>query len=318
MTQVRDVAVSSGATKNDLIPAGAVDRGAVPTSHAEAGARVTSGDLTTILGFVSPSVGYSCTSGATFRFQKRLDGGTFATSTAHFTAASTLGFVALERIQATQDDEQGASCDLRYYALWDGTNLPIVVNNSVDFSSAPTPAFVSRFFLGPIYVDDTLIVGVQSVEIDTGLRYMPKRADGEAFARVGSIVARMPEIRITFDNVSLAQSLVTTMFGNSLGGTIDCYFRKGLSGGQRSGRRHGQPRPDQRHGRRVGPRRHFGQRHGRRPHDRHGPTDRRPVGQRQQHDSARLSLAMIALEMLAWLLLLIVVIVIVILSFLDD
>lgn len=227
-TQLRSKSVVSGSRKALVTPGGAVDRGAVILSHADPMVRLETGDLATALAGVSATTGYNATSGATFRAQARAAGGVFAGSGSHVTIASGKGFAALESLSVRQDDEQGASLGIAYYPLSsDGQTAPLTVATGQSLSQSP--AFVSRFFLGPVYHNSTKLDGVLSAEVEFGVVYSPVRHDGDVYAREGAIIARNPVFRLALAELDDAANL----FNAALSGTLAIYLLKGAPGGAR-------------------------------------------------------------------------------------
>jgi hypothetical protein len=72
------------------------------------------------------------------------------------------------------------------YALYDGTNLPIVHNTSVDLSGAPAPAFVSEFFMGPVYVNGSELEMILSHQVQFGTMFSPFRVSGAGLPKLAS------------------------------------------------------------------------------------------------------------------------------------
>lgn len=227
LVQIGSVSVRAGTSKEVIIPGGALDAGAIPLNMADPTVTVTSMDFTTILTSVSLTAGYDCSAGATFRYQKRADSGTFSGGGSNVTLTSTKGFAILRSISASQDTP--ATLDLEYKPLWDQSTLPLVVNNSVDISGASQPAFTSVFYLGPMYVNSTQIPGVISTRIDPGVQFEVLRADGEPYAQVGSIVARRPTIQTTIRKAEYMNT-IGNIFNVSPGTTVKWYFAKGAHG----------------------------------------------------------------------------------------
>lgn len=233
LKQITGHEISMQRSLTEVLAAGLVERSSVIESHSDPMVRITSADLTTIIGAISPSIGLSCTGGATFRGQTRLQGGVFDTAATHVTYTSQLGWIGINSISASQDDLKGAVCELSYYPLWDGTNNPLVYTGTVAAFAGIDPAFNSQFYLGPVYLGSTQLEGVRSVSINFGMEFRPKRADGDPYARIGAIYIRRPEISINFEK--LANNATVGLFSsNYTGNDIKCYFWKGSSGGVRT------------------------------------------------------------------------------------
>lgn len=233
LKQMEAYGAKPGSRKSIVTPAGALDRGAVMENFADSSKGFSTRDLTTLLGSVSPTVGLYCTGGSTFRFQKRTTGASFASSTNHITITSTLGFLKLDAIRASQDDDKGAVAQCSYLPLFDGTNDPLVQTNSVDFDAVNAPAYVSAFFLGPVYLGSSPIPGVVESMVDFGTEFRTVRSAGEVYASQGSIVARNPVAAFRILDISQVKATITRLFGNAYGSAIKIYYRKGAPGASR-------------------------------------------------------------------------------------
>lgn len=227
LQQMMGFGIEVGAQKKEFVPAGAVDPAAHLISHADPEASFQTADLATLLGTASLTAGLNCTSGATFRLQERTAQGTFETGSTHETITSTAGFLYLDSLDASIDDENGAMASCRYCPLWDASTRPFVHNTGVDFSGAPSPAFTSQFFLGPLYLNGSELEGVQRVSIKTGLVYSKKRTAGDPYARLGAIVLRKAIVQFTGLKIDIGGGV--SMFGRALGGTFAVYLRKGVN-----------------------------------------------------------------------------------------
>lgn len=228
--QVRGRTVTPSPTRSEVVPGGAVDRAASILSHAEPVIRIDSPDLATLLAAVSPTVGYFASSGATFRAQKRAAGGLFAGSSSHFTLSSSKGMLLPDRLSCSQDDAQGSQLSLMYYPLSsDGLTAPLSVSTSASLSDSP--AFVSQYFLGPVYAGSSQLAGLTSIDVAFGLTFSAKRHDGDVFAKEGSIVSRLPVITLRFDSIEHASAV--GMFHGGFTDDVVIFLRKGSSNGVR-------------------------------------------------------------------------------------
>ncbi len=79
---------------------------------------------------------------------------------------------------------------------------------------------------------------MQRVSLKPGLQFVPKRGDGNAFCMDGSIIARQPEIRIKFLDLSQLYNNFPQLFGQTATGglQINIYLQAGASGGIRGAR----------------------------------------------------------------------------------
>lgn len=231
LTQMDSFDCQTGVQKAEIIPGGAVDRAHIGIASAQPKATFSTRDLATLFTDVSISAGLALTGTATFRLQEREDGSTFGTGTTHETFVGQTGFLYPTQIQASQDGADGASATCEVVPLWDGSNAPWIHNTSVDFGAVSAPAFVSRFFLGPVYHNSGQLAGVKSVTVNTGINYDAQRFDGEPYARRGAIVARQPTITFTLAKVDAVQAL--NMFGAPVSSSFAVYFQKGVASGTR-------------------------------------------------------------------------------------
>lgn len=229
--QIESMAIETNVTRTEVIPGGLVDRAAVLTASATPRARIGTRDLTGTLNTVSISAGLAMTNTSTLRMQERSSGSTFETGATQETWTATGGFLYVDSISASQDDAQGALCNLIFVPLWDGTNDPWVHNTGINFSGVTAPAFNSQFFLGPVYHNSTEIDGITNVTVNAGVNYDPKAFNGDPFARIGAIVTRQPTITFTTAKVDAVSAL--DMFGRAVTSSLVVYFRKAVDSGTR-------------------------------------------------------------------------------------
>lgn len=233
LAQMQNFRVSPNANVTEEFAAGSVDRKAVIEVASDPTISFGTVDLATYWGTVSPTVGLALTgAGATFRLQERstLDG-VFETSTTHETFTVARGIVIPMRLSASQDDSAGCMMESTLYCLYDGTNLPIVHNTGVDFASAPTPTFTSKFFMGPCYINGSEIPGLTQWSVDFGITYSVRRTSGAVYGALGSIVRRAPSI--TLSSLKMDQFTAVSHFLRAAAGTIALYGWKGTASGNR-------------------------------------------------------------------------------------
>jgi hypothetical protein len=232
LRQLDDVGIQPDSQKSLVIPGGGLDAGAVLENFADPRVRLSTRDLTTVLGTLSATVGLALSGAATLRFQKRVTASTFATGGSHITVTATGGWLGLDSIRADQDDEKGAVAALTLVPFYDLTNKPLVVTDSVDFDAVGAPAFTSAFFLGPAYLGASPIPGVIGSEVQFGIEFRAVRSAGQPYADQGHIVARRPKLMFRTLDISSAAT-ITSLFGNAFGSSIHLYYWKGVSGGAR-------------------------------------------------------------------------------------
>lgn len=214
-----------------ITPAGAVDRAHIGVGRANPMIEWATKDLVTVFANVDLLVGLACPNGATFRLQQRKDGAVFHAGLKHVTHVSNQGHMCPGRFGASEDDVNGASISLSYYPLSDdGLTDPIATTPLVDFAAAPAPAFVSRFFLGPVYHNAVQLNNIRSWSCDPGHNYQAKTFD-LPFPTKGAIVKRDPVFEFTI--ADMAEGNAVSMWGSAITGNLDFYLRKGIASGPR-------------------------------------------------------------------------------------
>lgn len=222
--------LSVNAQQASIIPGGAVDVACTHMSNADPMVEIGTRDCLTFLTACSPSAILPFTAGVG-RAQKRDENGTFLTSTNHETYNIAKGVLVPGSISASQDDQEGAMLSLAAHILYDGTNLPVTRSTGVDFSSAPAPACISRYFLGPIYIDATQIANIERASIDFGVNYAAKGFNGSPYPTEGAIITRTPTISLT--SSALAIDAAVSMFLRAMSGDVRVFFQKGVHGSDR-------------------------------------------------------------------------------------
>lgn len=232
LQQLGSVDLRHGAQFNETVPAGSIDRAAVVLRSATAGCRISTQDILTFMGVVSPTAGLKCTGLCTFRYQKRADSAVFAGGTTNLTAVAQTGFLMPESISASGDTP--AEIASMFYPLWDGSNDPLAFTDAVNFGSAPQPAYSSEYYLGPVYLGGVQILGLESSRVTFGLTFMPKRYDGDVFPRSGAIEMRKPVITLTMTKLNWLTGQAASMFMNNLASTLAVYYALGAPAGGRA------------------------------------------------------------------------------------
>ena len=247
--QIDEAHLRPQSNKSEVVVGGALDRSAVITAFGEPVWTVKTADLGAVLAGISLTGGYPwdtsaplSTSASLLQFEKRADGGAFiaAGSSVHHLASMIRGWACIEEISATQDSIEGASAQLTGVALSeDGETAPI--NWLALQALTSTPAYGALYYLSKVMVgtgSPVELAGVQSVRIRPGIKFLVKRASGMTWAIAGAIVARKPEITLQLSDPGPWY----TLFGPSTLGLdlaslkVNCYFQKGLHGGNRVAR----------------------------------------------------------------------------------
>lgn len=236
LQQIEGVSVSYNTNRSEIIPGGAVDRAHIGVASATPTVQLTTRDLSTFFTAVSATTGLCLTTyvatNTTLRYQERSACSTFETGSTHETLTIVEGFIFPQTLSAGQDDADGASLTAQIVALWDGTNDPITKSTGVDFSSAPAPAYTSRYFMGPVYHNSSQIAGVTQVSVDFGIGFSAKMFDGNPYAKLGSIVTRQP--RFTFTTAKLDALSALNAFGRAITNSFAVYFWAGTANGTRT------------------------------------------------------------------------------------
>jgi hypothetical protein len=230
LRQLDGVTVQTNTTKSQIIPGGAVDRAHVGLSAANPVVNIDTRDLLSVFTSISPSGALPITNGVA-RFQKRAECSTFDATAVHETITVPKACIVPMSVQASQADNEGAQLSLGVMALWDGVNAPFTRQTNQDFSAVTTPTFISRYFMGPVYINSVQVPNIERVSIDFGVNYQRKGFNGSPYPTEGSIITRTPTI--TFTSTAIALDTALSMFARNLAGTISCYFQAGVNGSDR-------------------------------------------------------------------------------------
>lgn len=231
LSQIERVEATPNPTIAEVTPGGAVDPAAYLIASGMPECPFATRDLATLLGTVALTTGLKLTGAATLRFQERTDCGTFETGLTHETITATGGFINVQSISAEQESPEGAIAQLNLLPLWDGSTEPLVHNTGVNFATAPSPAFNSRFFLGPCYHNSAQLDGVIRASFEPGIAFKRYTADGDPYPKKGAIMRRSPIFRFTMtklDDVSALQ-----VAGRAITNSFAMYFWKATANGTR-------------------------------------------------------------------------------------
>lgn len=238
LNHVRRVSLSPGVEKMVIIPGGSVDPAVIAEAFREPVFTIVSGDLGAVLDGVSPVAGLACTSASLIQWQQRLDGGVFAGSGNHATFSIPKGFLYPTEITAQQDAREGAEISLLFYALRSGANMPVVANTGQSLTGSV--AVNGLYRLSKVVFEGSVVGGVQSVRVTTGITYQPKRESWNVAADVGSIVRREPMIEVRGTNLAkvaavglglAAVSAGLTVYFEKIGATNGNHLSFGIAGG---------------------------------------------------------------------------------------
>lgn len=203
LTDVVNVTPSAEIKKIVATPGGSLDPGKIAGIARDPVVALSCLNLAQLAN-ISPILGLACSSSVKIQFQQRADGGAFQSGSNHVTMTSAKGMLLPESIQAQQDDQSPALLQLKYYGLKSGSTPAMAINLSQALTG--TPAVAKIFKLGPVVIDGVILGGVQRSQVNFGLQYTTKRANGDTDPSVGSIVKRSATAEISAANISLANA----------------------------------------------------------------------------------------------------------------
>lgn len=192
--------------------------------------QITSSDIATLLGL---NTGTFISSGAfvsagtiTVPLKVRANGGTFASGSVNKSITGANGFLVPTSIECTQDgDNATCQADLHWLSA-DG-----VTKGADDASGLALGAqsFNADFALGPVYINATLIVGVQSVRITPGLEIeKPPLGSGAVWPTMAMIKSIVPTIEITVNDFDAVANTIGDFIAMT---SANCYLRKRVDSG---------------------------------------------------------------------------------------
>lgn len=229
LTQLGSYDVQTNRNITRVSASGAIDPLAHVIASASPMAQLTTQDVATAFGAISPTVGLACTGACTLRYQKRASGGVFAGSTTNTTLVAQTGFLCPDSLSASGDSP--AELGLNFYPFFDGTNLPFVPANAVDISGVTAPAQNSIFYLGPLYLGSSQIEGVVSTRVDFGINFSQIPVDGLVYPKEGMIISRNPSITISLLKASSIYADIGNFFHAAVSANaIKAYFVQGVHG----------------------------------------------------------------------------------------
>lgn len=219
LNNIRSVRPKFGVEEMAIMPSGSLDVLALAEAYRSGAVDIVTGDIANILTLAPPLTGYaSTTSGAgaaLLQFQQRLDGGSYTTGSTHATITSPKAFITLDEISAQQDSKEGATAKYSMFFLTDGTN-PAVVMATLQALTGSI-AVNGLYKLSSVVYEGSKVLGVKSVSFKTGLKYDSQRSSGFTDADVGSVVSRNATITVTGTNLSLVNTVGTSLTAISSG-----------------------------------------------------------------------------------------------------
>lgn len=230
LQQIDQQGMQANARVKTVRPGGSLSPAAHILSSANPTCQFSTADILTVLTAMSPNFHLFCSGGHVMRWQKRAEGGTFATSTSHFTQASAKGFLHITSIDVDIDSEDGARMQLEYIPLSVAGENPFTDTISVNFASAPAPAFTSQYFMGGAVLNTTQLLGLKRFGLRPGIRFGPNRSDGGVFPRsdASSIQGYDAMLSANFLNVALGYTIGTS-FLTALPNAFKLYLQRGTT-----------------------------------------------------------------------------------------
>ena len=133
----------------------------------------------------------------------------------------------------TCDHQGDASLTFDALAIYDGTNAPIIITDSVSIPTTLLTGFDERYTLGPVKINNVLITSVKSVSIDFGVNAVLESAGGDIWPTWGN--ARTIEPVVTINGMDVDWMKDTADAGGAVktlgeailqGQPTQIYFRK--------------------------------------------------------------------------------------------
>lgn len=221
LQQMQGFTVSPSLQKSRIRPGGTLDALAFMVGRGKPTTTFTTRDLFTILTEMSPTSGL-CVSDAIFRELERDECNAWTGGGVTFNSQGG-GLIYPDTLTASLDDADGAMLSCTFMPFWDGTNDPIEAAYVADMSAAPAAAFVSQYFLGPVYKNAAEILGVTQSSVNFGLTVSGSPKSPGPYDNTCAITDR--QATFTFSTTKSNAQLL--MFGEC--DVLSMYFQKGAS-----------------------------------------------------------------------------------------
>lgn len=231
LQQMHGIRVVSGTQLTRIRPGATVRTLASILARAKPTMPFSTRDLATFFTDVSPVTGLAASGAVTMRLWEREEGGVFETGAENLTLTATGGILIPQSVTAERDSVDGATLQAVFHPKYDGTNLPIVVTDAVDFDLAPAAAFTSQFYLGPVYHNSAEILGVMSATVEFGITIAGAPLTPGPYDKSLCIVDVEPVIRFTTHKADAAAAV--SMFSRALSSSLAVYFQKGAASSDR-------------------------------------------------------------------------------------
>lgn len=196
--QITNWSVNKGVTELVESGSGAVDPTFVAIGEMRPAISITTSAIATSLGACGMD-GLAISSGVPVvaYMQKAAAGSTRMSGSNHIKLTMNKGIMIPRQISATHN--QIATINYDIFALYDGTNAPIIYANNQALTGSTAAS--ELFTCGPIYAGATLINSIQSTTVDFGIRERIHSGSGEVYPTFGCIESRRPSITANTDDV---------------------------------------------------------------------------------------------------------------------
>lgn len=200
LRQVMSSSYSSNAQPIAGTASGALDVAQFYGGPAQPQATLESEDIASVMAISNVlTAGIAVASGTiSIPYQKRAQGATFASGTAHETISGTNGLIVPTSISVSQDGNASVSLQC-WFRSTDGLTNPVTLNEDQSLASE---TFQGLFGLGPGSVNGNTLTELLSVTVNPGITVEPQTANGGLFPSGLYITARRPSIDYTFRDVA--------------------------------------------------------------------------------------------------------------------
>jgi hypothetical protein len=130
--------------------------------------------------------------------------GGFLAGSVQMKMAMTLGSIFPRKLSARTGER--ATLDMEVFPIFDGTNSPFVITNNVALPSG-SPAVGHVHTAGPVIINGTTFHGVQSLDVDFGIKEQLLKSDGDAFNSFIGTPTVAPSIAIETNDMSALAAL---------------------------------------------------------------------------------------------------------------
>lgn len=218
---------------------GSLDPAMVAASFLQPMARLSTGNINTLLTNVSPLRGKKLTSWA-LQLQKRDEAGgagDFTTGSTHTAIKSVSGCTAcmiIDSISADKDARQivTAGCSLYMYS---SNGLVVPFSYAVTESLTASPAIGKVFALGPVLMESLTggLKGVERATVNFGTQLNPDRDGGKIIPTRGTVGRRNPTVEIEAKSGTIAALTGAIGRTQDSGGGMTVYLQRIMNGSDR-------------------------------------------------------------------------------------